>query len=179
MKRDTNLHPLSWDHHAALTAAVLVRRQLDADADETTLTRIAGEFVTFHAEALVPHFRHEEEWLLPAFLAHVDESDAMIARLLRDHVALHAMIGRLPHIEPTRSALAKALFALVERLQAHVRFEERELFPRIESALSAEELTSVGERLYESKMVPVAIPGGDGQRVSPGPEPPLPEVDLD
>lgn len=173
MKRDKNLHPLSWDHHAALTAVVLTRRQLDSEPDAATLVRTVEQFVAFHAEALLPHFRHEEEWLLPAFLKHTSEDDPMILRLFQDHVALHALVADLRPALADPPSLPDTLVKLCDRLEAHVRFEERELFPRIEAALSADELDAIGKQLHETRALPVVIPASDGQRVSPGPMPDL------
>ncbi len=39
------------------------------------------------------------------------------------------------------------LHALGEALERHVRFEERELFPRIESDLDSTSIATLGERL--------------------------------
>ena len=170
MKRDEHLHPLGWDHHAALTSVVFVRKHLDRGADLDTLERIAGQFRTFHAEALVPHFRHEEEWLLPLLFDHVPEDDSMIIRTLVDHVALHRLVKCLDDAEADVEHLTAALRALTDRLESHVRFEERELFPRVEQLLSAASLAALGQKLHTAVAVPVAIPGGDGTCVLPGPK---------
>lgn len=170
MKRDRNLHPLSWDHHLALMSVVFTRKQVASGASREALKRIASEFEQFHQQALVPHFRHEEEWVIPRFLRHVPEDDPMVMRLLRDHVSLHSMVYQLKCAGESGDELKAELSTLVNRLEAHVRFEERELFPRVESVLSAVELEEIGRALHETSPESVVIPGGDGSRVKPAPE---------
>ncbi|GAB4327838.1 MAG: hypothetical protein Kow0074_23360 [Candidatus Zixiibacteriota bacterium] len=170
MKRDKNLHPLSWEHHHALTSVVLTRRHIKDNAPRERLAQTAGEFVGFHRDNLLPHFRHEEEVVLPLYLNHVPESDPDVLRLLTDHVVLHRLVGVVWRVAKGDGDLVPALTALTDRLEAHVRFEERELFPKIEAALTAEELASVGEELYAEPPGPVIIPGGDGCRIDPTPK---------
>jgi hypothetical protein len=52
MKRDKNLHPLSWDHHAALTSVIFTRKLIKDGADRARLEQVAREFEQFHQEAL-------------------------------------------------------------------------------------------------------------------------------
>jgi hemerythrin-like domain-containing protein len=170
MKRNRNLHPLSWEHHTALTSVVLIRRQIESGASRERLERIASEFAQFHKEGLLPHFRHEEEWVLPRFLRHVPEDHPMVLRLLTDHVALHAMVYLVGCAAESGDDLTRPLSELADRLEAHIRFEERELFPRVEATLSATELDEIGRALHEIPSGPIVIPGGDGSRVSPAPQ---------
>lgn len=172
MKRDKNLHPLSWEHHHALSSVVLTRRLIRDGASTERLQRVAHEFVVFHTENLRPHFRHEEEVLLPRYLNHVAEDDPDVMRLLRDHLAIHRLVQTVETIAGSGEDLRAALTALTDRLEAHVRFEERELFPKIETVLSAEELVETGRALYAEPPGSVIIPGGDGCRIHPTPNEP-------
>lgn len=175
MKRDKNLHPLSWEHHHALTSVVLTRRHIKDDAPRERLVRTATEFLAFHRDNLLPHFRHEEEVVLPLYLNHVPEDDPDVLRLLTDHVVLHRLVDHAGRAAEGHGDLVTALTALTDRLEAHVRFEERELFPKIEAALTPEEMARVGEELYAEPPGPVVIPGGDGCRIDPTPK----NVDLE
>lgn len=165
MKRDKNFHPLSWDHHAALTSVVLTRKHIKSGADRDRLERVAHEFSVFHQETLLPHFRHEEEWLLPRYLRHVSADDPFIARLLAEHVILHRLILDLGEAASSGEDLIAPLTALTDRLESHIRFEERELFPKIEAALSESELKELGEYLWANVPDAVVIPGGDGCKI--------------
>jgi len=166
MKRDRNLHPLSWDHHGALTSVVFTRKLITSGAGRMRLERTAREFLVFYAEHLVPHFRHEEEWVLPRYIRYVPVEDDDVSRLLREHVHLHRLVEDLRRALQAGGNLIQSLAVLTDELEAHVRFEERELFPKIESALSADELAEIGESLWNVEQTPVVIPGGDGCKVN-------------
>lgn len=165
MKRDKNLHPLSWDHHAALTSVVFTRKHLKAGAGIERLQQVAREYATFYELGLLPHFRHEEEWLLPRFLRHTDANDTDVVRLLTDHVRLHRLILDVADANGSNGDLVAPLAALTDLLESHVRFEERELFPKIEAALTPDELKQLGDHLWSNAPDDVIIPGGDGCRV--------------
>jgi hemerythrin-like domain-containing protein len=135
MKRHEALQPLSRDHHVALVAAQRLRRATDAAAAR-------DEFLAFWGEHGAKHFRVEEDVLLPLFARHGDPSDARIARMLVDHVRIRAQVLALPED-------LEALHRLGEDLAAHVRLEEREVFPLIEETLSedaAAELVAAVQR---------------------------------
>lgn len=87
------------------------------------------------------HFRIEEELLLPAFARHVDPDDERIVRVLVDHVWIRERMARL------EGSCVSELNELGERLDAHVRHEERVLFPAIEQVLKPGELVELGERI--------------------------------
>lgn len=172
MKRNKNLHPLSWEHHHALTSVVLTRRHIAENAPQERLVQTATEFVDFHRDNLLPHFRHEEEVVLPLYLNHVPEDDSDVLRLLTDHIALHRLVGIVGQAASGADNLIPALTELTDRLEAHVRFEERELFPKIEAALTGEEIAHIGAALYAESPGTVVIPGGDGCRIDPTPKNP-------
>lgn len=132
MKRDPALLSLSHDHHQALFVALQLRR---ADADGATTAREA--FGAYWASCGARHFEVEEQVLLPAFAEVEDPHVPLVARALCDHVELRRR-GREALGAATPDP--EALQVLGRRLAEHVRFEERELFPLIEEALSAERL---------------------------------------
>jgi hemerythrin-like domain-containing protein len=98
-------------------------------------------------------------------LRHATADDPDVVRLLTDHVQLHKLILDVGAALRDGDDLTRALAALTDCLESHVRFEERELFPKIERALTPEELTELGQHLWEDTQTAVVIPGGDGCRV--------------
>ena len=138
MKRDKALTPLSRDHHQALHQALLLKRADDAEAGDALLGMV--EFFDAHGAL---HFRVEEEVLLPTYVRHagVGATDEAITRVLTDHVWIRARIASLREAAEVSGADVRELG---ERLDDHVRHEERVLFPAIEAALSAEQLESLG-----------------------------------
>jgi hemerythrin-like domain-containing protein len=132
VKRHFHLQPLSDDHHRAL---VLARRiGLAAKQEPDALTKTWDELRQRFARELEPHFRVEEERLFPQ-LESTGEL-ALVQRARADHVRLRELV----HTEP--DAVVAAQFA--QLLHRHVRFEERELFPRAESLLPLPALEAAG-----------------------------------
>jgi len=126
MHRSTALQPLSREHHAALKLAKLCERAaLSGDAAEVSLACLRA--TQAYAGELGAHFLVEERTLLP--LLHGTPEQPLAERTLADHRQLHALLDGL------RQNDADALSSFGKRLAAHVRFEERELFPALESKL--------------------------------------------
>jgi hemerythrin-like domain-containing protein len=138
MKRDEALTPLSRDHHQALFRALALKR-----ADESSAADALRDMVEFFDAHGALHFRVEEEVLLPLYVRDggADPDDAAITRVLTDHVWIRARIAAL---REAGAARVEEVRELGERLDAHVRHEERVLFPAIEQALSPEQLERLG-----------------------------------
>lgn len=133
MQRDARLRGLSSDHHQAL---VLARRLSRA---EEGVSPASAEAVRARFEReLEPHFRVEEDVLLPALEA--AGAHELAERTLADHVAIRQAVLALGGDDAER---AKTLGA---RLADHVRFEERELFPACERLIPAAALEEVLRR---------------------------------
>ena len=138
MKRDPALVDLSHDHHQALYCAMLMQR---ATADD--LAEVCEGVLGFWDDQGAKHFRVEDEVLLPAFAAAGDPRDDAVVTVLVDHVWIRERMARLAAGE---LGLADVR-ALGERLAAHVRHEERVLFPLIEQTLDADALASLVGRI--------------------------------
>jgi hemerythrin-like domain-containing protein len=131
MKRSQALAPLSQQHHTALFVALGLRRVDGDDAAEAV-----AAFLTFFAEADGGHLALEERLLVDALPA------PLARRMLSEHADLRRRAVTIRQ-EPSGAAAR----ALGELLAAHVRFEEREVFPTLERTLPAEELDRIGGRL--------------------------------
>lgn len=138
MKRSGSLLKLSREHHGAL---VLAKRAQSfgptrSDAADVFMAQLVRTF----ADELEPHFQAEENTLLPA-LQLAGES-ALVERTLAEHAQLRELIERIRHCY--LSSLQRFGIALA----AHVRFEERELFPAAEAVLPPATLTAIETRLH-------------------------------
>jgi hemerythrin-like domain-containing protein len=136
MKRSEALAPLSRDHHLALNAARLLRR-----ATPETSAAAVDHFRAYWAEHGDRHFDVEEQLLAPALPPGDAELAEGAARMRREHDDLRRrarVVGDAPEAE---------LQELGTLLDAHVRFEERELFPLIEERLPDSELEALGRRI--------------------------------
>jgi hemerythrin-like domain-containing protein len=134
VKRHPYLQPLSDDHHGALVLARRIGLAAKQDPERPALTSAWDDLQRRFARELEPHFRVEEERLLPQLEASGERALAARAR------ADHARLRELARTEP--DPVVAAQFA--DLLRRHVRFEERELFPRAERLLSLPVLEAAG-----------------------------------
>jgi hemerythrin-like domain-containing protein len=79
--------------------------------------------------------------LLPAYARHTTCDRPEVVRVLTEHVDLRR---RGQDLEANADPDLSGLRELGERLERHIRFEERELFPMIEAALPDDELAQLG-----------------------------------
>lgn len=153
MKRHQALFSLSHDHHEALVAARRLRR--GADTADPNAAIIA--FLRFFAASAVPHFREEEELLFP----HVAGSEAareLVVQALLEHQRLHAGAAQLRGLVARGSDsrdIAGPMRDIANLLKAHVRFEERQLFPLIEELLSEEALSTLANAATQESNGPI------------------------
>lgn len=142
MKRSDALAQLSRDHHHGLVVAQQLKR-----ATETTAMAARDGFLRYWDHEGHDHFRIEEDVLLPAFARHQAPTDDAVVRVLTEHVELRrraADVISAPHTS------AADLHELGDRLAAHIRHEERVLFPLIEAALPQNELISLAAAIEEA-----------------------------
>src|SRR5215217_3069376 len=141
MKRTAELAPLSRDHHQALEVALRLRRVTDG-----TLEDAVGHFLAFWNRQGEHHFVIEERLVLPA-LSDDDARWAEASRRVRDeHGEIRTRAASLRHA-PSVGAARR----LGDLLSAHVRYEERRLFPLVEEGLSREALAELGRVLLAAE----------------------------
>jgi iron-sulfur cluster repair protein YtfE (RIC family) len=143
MKRSKALAALSRDHHQALVVAQKLRRATAATACEARDAFLA--YWTGHGRE---HFRLEEELLFPAYAGYGDPHDPLVLRALGQHVMIRHHAAALAHVG---TALPASLEQLGAELAAHVRLEEREVFPLIERVMPTHELEAVARELESAK----------------------------
>jgi hemerythrin-like domain-containing protein len=138
VKRHPALVELSHDHQHGLAAAhTLVR------AAETDRATARGAFLVFWRDEGGAHFKLEEQILLPA-LHGLDTADEAVNRVLAEHADIRR---RARDLSDEGQPALDDLHGLGGLLERHIRYEERVLFPLIESALDDAELTALGEAL--------------------------------
>jgi hemerythrin-like domain-containing protein len=150
MKRHPGLHALSQHHHFALTQALLMRRATQAPSVRrvTAMQQAAQAFLRFWKKTGEQHFREEEEILLPAYAPHTRHNpDVGVMRMLGEHAEIRGRIQQLKASLESRAVTEEGVAALSRALHDHIRFEESEVFPRIEAALGEAELQALGQRL--------------------------------
>ena len=126
MKRNPILQTLSREHHTALTLAKACERA--AISGDVALVKQTYQLViSVFSNKLEPHLQTEEVTLLP--LLHNKTTQLLATCALANHQQLRGLIHAL------RLNDAEALDNFGKCLSAHVWFEERELFPVLESLL--------------------------------------------
>ena len=130
MKRHTFLQPLSREHHTALTLAKNCGR-VAKSGDEAQVKLACQHVILAFSNELEPHFQTEETSLLP-LLMNSTEGQALCKRTMSEHRQLRGFLDALGKYD------AETLDRFGKCLTAHVRFEERKLFPALESLLPQE-----------------------------------------
>lgn len=142
MGRHEALIPLTHDHHHTLAQARCLKK-VEAENDSATLRRAADDFLNFYLGRARHHF-HEEEELFFAPLVDDEVVGPLVARAVADHLRFHAQVRVLRRQLTTGDVSGELLGSIGELLEVHVRFEEQELFPLIESGIPGAELTELG-----------------------------------
>jgi hemerythrin-like domain-containing protein len=143
MLRDKNLIPLSHQHQHAL--ALCVRLDRASPVPDSDLAAWQTEISQLFQTEIGIHFAAEEQVLFPA-AQRFKELHPLVEDLLADHAALREAFTKAE----ARGMSATELSDSAQRLAAHVRKEERQLFERMQSLLTQEELEVLGTRLDEA-----------------------------
>jgi tellurite resistance-related uncharacterized protein len=156
VQRHPGLQRLSREHHQALVLARLLRSagaQAEGSRDEAWLSRVRADW-TAH---IAPHFAVEERELLALCHGAGPELAAHAQTIRADHDALRSMWQGLDSASATSDATT-----LADRLESHVRFEERVWFPALEAALDEATLAELEWRLDPEPRVPIVSFSPDG-----------------
>ncbi|GGW66546.1 hemerythrin HHE cation binding domain-containing protein [Winogradskyella epiphytica] len=133
-KRHKALQPLSREHHHGLLLSWKIRSGFSKDIEPERIRVYANWFYENH---LIPHFEIEEAHIFPI----LDAENDLIKRALADH-------RRLKRLFEETGDDVKTLNRIEEKLDQHIRFEERVLFPEIQKIATEEELLQI-EKIHQ------------------------------
>lgn len=139
IKRSKALLPLSREHHVDLLLAWKIRKGLNNHAEYQRM----ADYVKYLEENLMNEHFDDEERLLFDLLP---EDDKMCANAREEHKQIRHLITEICDKKIYDNSLFRQLANLVE---AHVRYEERELFPYLETKLLEQKLGEVAKILTE------------------------------
>lgn len=132
IKRHEGLKPLSRDHHHGLLLCFKIREGLKKKVE---LKRMKDYNDFFFQSQLVPHFEFEEKYVFPL----LENEHEIVQQALSEHKRLRMLFKEE---NPTAETFQK-----IEReLNAHIRFEERELFNEIQQHTNNETLMLISEK---------------------------------
>lgn len=146
MKRHPSLRKFSDDHHGGLVQARRLRGAAAGEGEPPA--EAARAFLRFWERDTSPHFEEEEEVLLAVFARHGGDVGAEpIQEMVADHARIRGFVMTLIEEERSGEVGTDTLREIGERLEAHIRLEERRVFPLVEATLSEEGLEEIGARL--------------------------------
>jgi hemerythrin-like domain-containing protein len=143
MLRDRALVPLSRQHQHALALCVRIDRA--PPMAETDLEFWQAEITAHFRQEIRIHFAAEELVLFPA-ARKFNELASLVEELSSEHTLLRKDFAQAE----ARSLSMEGVLAFAQRLSAHIRKEDRQLFERMQDLMSAEEIAVLGAVLEDN-----------------------------
>lgn len=131
IRRHRSLRPLSREHHDGLLLCWKIRRALQRDIE---IDRVEKYLKHYYLNHLLPHFQAEEELLFPL----IGNEHSLVVQALDDHRRLRSLFEMSPYHVPV-------LTLIEQKLEKHIRFEERVLFREIQEAATPAGLEKIEE----------------------------------
>ena len=146
-RRHESLVPLSREHHYGLLVCLRIHRGLETyNTNLDWVRERADKAIRFFESDLKTHFEVEEAIVFPA-MSGIEEARSTIEQLIGEHRSLAMLVDRL------RLALGLELSPLLREfadlLEAHIRKEERVLFPCYEGNISPKDAGQVKSQILE------------------------------
>lgn len=145
IKRSENIMKLSREHHFSLLFCWKIREGIKK---KVAPWRIVQYVRYFWDENLQHHFKEEEEILFAPL-----PDDEMVIKAFEEHVAIKQGVEAL-YTSPEQE-LWEELAKFVDLLDKHVRYEERQLFPHLETVLTGPQLDIIGRQLNAAHASPL------------------------
>jgi len=146
MKRHRSLRQFSDDHHQGLVHARQLRKAASGEGANSADT--ARNFLEFWQRDTSLHFRKEEDVLLPVLARYGgDLGEQPLLQMLTQHARIRDLAMQLSDELKQGKIQEDSLRNLGEQLEAHIRLEERHVFPLIEETLPEGALQEVASRL--------------------------------
>jgi len=135
LKRHKALQPLSREHHHGLLLSWKIRSGFSKNVEPERIKKYADWFFKTH---LLSHFEMEEQHVFTI----LESNNELVKKALSDH----RLLKRLFEDDDIKIALSK----IEEVLDAHIRYEERILFPEIQKMATELQLMKIAETHQET-----------------------------
>jgi len=136
IKRHPAMVSFSKDHHFGLLLVWKIRQGLKKSIEAG---RIGNYVLYFFSEDLLKHFADEEKLLFSRLRA----DNLLRIQAEEDHAVIYQLIKDIRNQTEDTGLLTQ----LADRLEKHIRFEERELFNHLQSVIGADELALIEKRI--------------------------------
>lgn len=133
LKRHKALQPLSREHHHGLLLSWKIRAGFSKNIEPERIKIYADWFFKTH---LTLHFEMEEQHIFSI----LEPNNELVKKALADHKLLRRLF--------TDENIEMALSKIEEVLDAHIRFEERVLFPEIQKTVTELQLVDI-EKIHQ------------------------------
>ncbi|MBS4043384.1 MAG: hypothetical protein KGZ59_06165 [Chitinophagaceae bacterium] len=144
MKRIEALAPLSRDHHNSLILAQLLKKGAPKYKELPTQLEEKRDYALQHFEEHIKSHFIQEEIVLKS-VKHIDSSINLICiEIFDEHKKLHQLFSSLKNSVDIENALDEIGILL----EAHIRKEERILFPILQEKCSTDELNRIHQQLH-------------------------------
>jgi len=135
LKRHQAIVSFSKDHHFGLLLVWKIRHGLNSAVDPR---RISNYVIYFFKEDLAKHFREEEQFLF----SKLADNDVLRKQAEAEHLVIYDLIAAIEENKYDAILLKQ----LADKLEKHIRFEERQLFIHLQNTISSAELESLENR---------------------------------
>ncbi len=139
IKRHPALVSFSRDHHFGLLLVWKIRQGLK---NNISGERISDYVLYFFKEDLEKHFAEEEELLF----SHLSIDDSMRKKAEEEHKEIYKLVETIGNNKKDVDLVNK----LADKLDQHIRFEERDFFNHLQKKISSAELEKIANRLTNS-----------------------------
>lgn len=102
---------------------------------------------------LMRHTVAAEQFLYPATRRSVPDGDRIVDRMIHENGRVEQLLDELSGVKANSARFDELVDSVVEQTRHHVEDEENNLFPGLRSALSANELSDLGEKIERTKQI--------------------------
>ena len=141
MKRNENLVTLSWEHHDGLVVSFRLQQGLKKNVNSEDMV----DYILYTWENVLEHHFWQEEQIINQDISNTESFKNMISQMENDHKQIRNLITEIKKDKSNTQLIQE----FADILNQHIRFEERQLFPAIESESSKDELNSIGKFLKD------------------------------
>lgn len=99
------------------------------------------------------HEAIEEQFFWPAVRKALDDGDTLADKAVEQEQEGKKLLAQLEHGEPGQPEYQQALQAFVKAGREHIAYEQEVVWPKVEAALSREQLERLGGQLKQAKKI--------------------------
>ena len=144
IKRSPALVQFSKDHHFALLLIWKVRQGLSFGVGSD---RIANYIDYFFSNYLEEHFKEEEDLLF----IHLNKTNSLRTTAEQNHESLRKLAKDISKNAHDPSLITE----FVDKLEKHIRLEERELFNELQNSIEEQQLNNIAKEMNKNHVTKI------------------------